>query len=254
MKNRAKTLICVMVILTLLVSLLAASSTVFAAKDTKTTTAEETTAAPETEPETEAETEPETEGEEVPENDVLLADVEADGEEDVLAAPEAEEPTLAQKIFSGQNFAVLGAILAATLACIGSAKGVGIVGEASSGMLAEDPSKFGSALLLQVLPGTQGIYGFVTAFLILNKIGLFSGSIIDLTVGQGVYLLVAALPIAFVGYFSGIAQGRVAASGIELISKRESEAAKAMTSAALVETYAIFALLVSLLPVLFFNA
>lgn len=155
-------------------------------------------------------------------------------------------------IFTGQNLAILGAALAATLACIGSAKGVGIVGEASSGMLCEDPSKFGQALLLQALPGTQGIYGFVTAFLILTKIGLF-GTPADLTVGQGTYLLMAALPIAFVGYFSGIAQGKVAASGIALISRREGEVGKAITSAALVETYAIFALLVSLLPVLFFE-
>ena len=156
-------------------------------------------------------------------------------------------------IFTGQNLAILGAALAATLACIGSAKGVGIVGEAASGMLSEDPSKFGQALLLQALPGTQGIYGFVTAFLILLKIGLF-GEPVDLSVQQGMYLLASGLPIAIVGYFSGIAQGRVAASGIGLISRREGEVGKAITSAALVETYAIFALLVSLLPVLFFTA
>lgn len=156
-------------------------------------------------------------------------------------------------IFSGQNLAILGAALAAILACIGSAKGVGIVGEAAQGMLAEDPSKFGQALLLQALPGTQGIYGFVTAFLILSKIGLFGGNV-ELSVSGGMYLLIAALPIAFVGYFSGIAQGRVAASGINLIARREGQSGKAITSAALVETYAIFALLVSLLPILFFQA
>ena len=160
---------------------------------------------------------------------------------------------LLQTVFSGTNLALLGAALAAALACVGSAKGVGIVGEAASGMLAEDPSKFSAALLLQALPGTQGIYGFVTAFLIMQRINLF-GDIADLTLGQGMYLFAAALPIAIVGYFSGIAQGRVAASGIALVSRREGEVGKAITSAALVETYAIFALLVSLLPVLFFKA
>ena len=69
---------------------------------------------------------------------------------------------LLKTVFSGTNLALLGAALAAALACVGSAKGVGIVGEAASGMLAEDPSKFSAALLLQALPGTQGIYGFVT--------------------------------------------------------------------------------------------
>ena len=155
-------------------------------------------------------------------------------------------------IFTGQNLALLGAALAATFACIGSAKGVGIVGEAASGMLADDPSKFGQALLLQALPGTQGIYGLVTAFLILMKIGLFGGDV-DLEFAQGMYLLAAALPIAIVGYFSGIAQGRVAAAGVGLVSRRDGQIVEAITSAALVETYAIFALLVSMLPILFFN-
>ena len=126
------------------------------------------------------------------------------------------------------------------------------MGEAASGMLADDPSKFGQALLLQALPGTQGIYGLVTAFLILMKIGLFGGEI-TLDFAQGMYLLAASLPIAIVGYFSGIAQGRVAAAGIGLVSRRDGQVVKAITSAALVETYAIFALLVSMLPVLFFN-
>lgn len=155
-------------------------------------------------------------------------------------------------IFTGPNIAILGAALAAILACIGSAKGVGIVGEAASGMLAEDPSKFTSALVLQALPGTQGIYGFIIAFLIMVKINLFGG-VADITVGQGMYLFVAAMPIAFVGLFSGIAQGKVAASGIELVSRREGQIAKAITSAALVETYAIFSLLVSLLPIITFQ-
>ena len=119
-------------------------------------------------------------------------------------------------------------------------------------MLADDPSKFGQALLLQALPGTQGIYGLVTAFLILMKIGLFGGEVV-LDFSQGMYLLAASLPIAIVGYFSGIAQGRVAAAGIGLVSRRDGQVVKAITSAALVETYAIFALLVSILPVLFFN-
>lgn len=88
-------------------------------------------------------------------------------------------------IFTGQNIALFGAALAAILACCGSAKGVGIVGEAASGMLAEDPSKFGRALLLQALPGTQGIYGFVTAFMIFVKAGVLSGrSRIDCDAGN----------------------------------------------------------------------
>lgn len=154
-------------------------------------------------------------------------------------------------IFTGQNIALLGAALAAILAGVGSAKGVALVGEASSGMLIEDPSKFGQALLLQALPGTQGIYGLVSAFLVLYKIGIL-GTPLELTIAQGAYFLLASLPIGIVGLISAINQGRVAAAGINLIAKRPGEVGKAITSAALVETYAIFALLISLLPILFF--
>lgn len=154
------------------------------------------------------------------------------------------------QIFSGQNLALLGAALAAGLSGMGSAKGVGLVGEAASGLLTEDPTKFGKVLILQAIPGTQGIYGLITAFLIIFKIGLL-GTPVELTVAQGAYFLMASLPIAIVGLYSGIKQGRVAASGVGLIAKRPDEVGKAITSAALVETYAIFAVLVSLLLVLF---
>ncbi len=158
---------------------------------------------------------------------------------------------LMSTIFTGNNIALLGAALASILAGMGSARGVGLVGEAAAGLLSEDPTKFGKALILQALPGTQGIYGLITAFLIIFKMGILSGTAVELTVAQGSYFLMASLPIAIVGLYSAIKQGKVAAAGISLIAKRPKEVGKAITSAALVETYAIFALLVSLLLVLF---
>ena len=74
----------------------------------------------------------------------------------------------------GQALAIFGAALAA-LAGVGSALGVGVAGEAANGVVAEDPNKFGQTLVLQALPGTQGIYGLLVAFLILSKIGLLGG-------------------------------------------------------------------------------
>ena len=64
-------------------------------------------------------------------------------------------------IFSslGTSIAVLGAALAAILSGMGSAKGVGLVGQAGAGVITEDPTKFGKVLILQILPGTQGLYG-----------------------------------------------------------------------------------------------
>ncbi len=154
-------------------------------------------------------------------------------------------------IFTGNNLAFLGAACAAIFAGIGSARGVGIVGEAAAGLIAEDPSKFGKTLILQALPGTQGIYGLITAFLIIFNMGILNGEMPNLSFEAGMYYFVAGLPIAIVGYFSAIRQGRVAAAGVSLVAKRPKESGKAITSAALVETYAIFAVLVSLLLVLF---
>lgn len=154
-------------------------------------------------------------------------------------------------LFSGTNIALLGAALAVVLPGMGSAKGVGIVGEASSGLLSEDPSQFGKALALQALPMTQGVYGLVAAFLIVFRLGVFNKNFDAnaLTFAQGGYFFMAALPIAIVGYYSAIRQARVSASGISLLAKRPDQLGKAITSAALVETYAIFALLVTLLVV-----
>ena len=90
-------------------------------------------------------------------------------------------------VFSGMNFALIGAALAAFMSGLGSAKGVGIVGEAASGVVTEDPSKFGKALILQALPGTQGIYGLITAFMVIFNLGILGGETQPITMGLGVY-------------------------------------------------------------------
>lgn len=149
----------------------------------------------------------------------------------------------------GFTFAMLGAVLAALMAGIGSAKGVGIVGEAAAGVLSEDPSKFSKVLILQLLPGTQGLYGLLTAVLVLSQIGALGGSPIALSNEKGLMYLAACLPIALVGLFSAIAQGRAAAAGVGIIAKKPDQNGKAITLAAMVETYAILALLVSILAI-----
>ena len=153
-------------------------------------------------------------------------------------------------IFTGNNLALLGAALATLMSGMGSAKGVNLAGKASAGLLSEDPSKFGKTLVLQALPMTQGIYGFVTGFLILFKMGVLGGTP-NLTTEQGGYHLMASLPIAIVCYYSGIKQGEVAAAGVAVLSKQPKQVGKAITSTALVETYAILAVLISLLLILF---
>jgi len=152
------------------------------------------------------------------------------------------------QMFTGTNLAIFGAALAALWAGTGSARGVGMVGSAAAGLLSEDPGKFGSALVLQALPGTQGIYGLITAFiLVFIKLDMLGDAPAVLSVADGTYFLFACLPVAAVGYFSAIHQAKVCVSGIALISKRPKELGKAITGGAMVETYAIFALLISVL-------
>ena len=149
---------------------------------------------------------------------------------------------------NGLFWAIMGAAVSSLLAGIGSARGVGLAGEAAAGVLTEDPNKFGQTLILQALPGTQGIYGLLIAFIIMLKIGVIGG-IVDITLSQGIYLFTAALPMGIVGFFSATYQGRVSAAGMGVVAKRPEETGKAMIYAAMVETYAILALLVSFLMI-----
>lgn len=157
--------------------------------------------------------------------------------------------TFSEIFFNGNFLAVLGAAIAVGLGGIGSAKGVGCAGEAAAGLMAEDPSKFGQVLILQALPGTQGIYGFLVGIMVMLNAGFMGGSA-NLTPGQGLYVLAACLPCALTGLLSGIHQGRVSAAGINIVAKRPNEVSKAMIFAAMVETYAILGLLISVLLVI----
>ena len=149
----------------------------------------------------------------------------------------------------GIVYALLGAALAVFLAGAGSAVGVGIAGQAASGVVSEDPSKFAKVLVIQLLPGTQGIYGLLVGFITLSKIGLLGGGILDLTPQQGLLILAACLPVGIVGLISGKSQGQTAAAAIGIVAKKPEQFGKAMLFPAMVETYAILSLLISILAV-----
>ena len=157
---------------------------------------------------------------------------------------------MVDSLLNGQVLALSGAAIAAALSGSGSALGVGVAGQAAAGVVSEDPNKFGQVLLLQALPGTQGIYGLLIAFIILVKVGLLGGDgMVEVSVVQGASIFAASLPIGLVGLLSGIAQGKAAASGVMLVGKRPSELAKGMLFAAMGETYAVLALLISFLMI-----
>ena len=150
----------------------------------------------------------------------------------------------------GIVFALVGAAFAAIFAGMGSAKGVGLVGQAGAGVITEDPSKFVKVLILQILPGTKCLYGFLAAILGLLLVGIIGGSYEPISLARGLLYFAAGLPIAIVGYFSAIAQGKAAAAGVSIVAKKPDQSGKAITLAVMVETYAVLALLVSLLSII----
>jgi V/A-type H+/Na+-transporting ATPase subunit K len=149
--------------------------------------------------------------------------------------------------FGGLALALLGSGLAVGLSCVGSAKGTGIAGEAGAGLLSEDPSKSGKVMVLQLLPGTQGLYGLVVWFFALIQIGMLNGTASDLTVTQGMQYFVACMPMALGGLLSAIAQGRVAAGSINILAKKPNDWSKGLILCGIVEFYAILSLLASML-------
>ena len=151
------------------------------------------------------------------------------------------------EMFGGLGLAFLGAALAVGLCCVGSAKGTGMVGEAATGVIAEAPENFSKCLILQVLPGTQGLYGMVAWFFVLLTIGVFGGGVQALSVAQGMAIFASCLPIALGGWLSAIFQGRVAAASINIVAKRPEEATKGIILCGIVEFYAILSLLATIL-------
>ena len=147
----------------------------------------------------------------------------------------------------GLALALLGSGLAVGLSCVGSAKGTGIAGEAGAGLLSQDPSKSGKVMVLQLLPGTQGLYGLVVWFFALFTMGAFSGGIQPLSITEGATIFAACLPIALGGWLSAIFQGRVAAAAINVVAKKPDDWAKGIILCGIVEFYAILSLLASVL-------
>ncbi len=155
---------------------------------------------------------------------------------------------------NGLVLALIGAGLAALLAGIGSAVGIGIAGRSATGVLSEKPERYGQMFIMVVLPGTQGFYGFLAAFLVMRSLHFFEGpgAVPAVSATVGWQTLMACLPIAFAGLVSAIFQGRVCSGGILMAAKRPEMAFKAgVVYAVMVEVYAVLGLLVTMFMLLF---
>ena len=141
----------------------------------------------------------------------------------------------------GIVMATLGAALATLLAGIGSARGVQMAGEAAAGLVIDEPEKFGKAMVLQLLPGTQGLYGFVIGLFIMFKLR------VDMSLIEGLYYVMVSLPVGIVGLKSAYYQAKVAVAGINILAKNEEHQTKGIILSVMVETYAILAFAMSFL-------
>ncbi|MHC4532301.1 MAG: V-type ATP synthase subunit K [Planctomycetota bacterium] len=152
----------------------------------------------------------------------------------------------------GTTLAFVGAGLAAFLAGIGSAIGIGIAGRSATGVLSEKPERYGQMFIMVVLPGTQGLYGFLAAFLVMLNMNFFgAGGVPEISVQLGWQILAACLPVAFAGLVSAIHQGKVCSGGILMAAKRPEMAFKAgVIYAVMVELYAMLGLVVSMFIIL----
>ena len=141
--------------------------------------------------------------------------------------------------YGGAFFSGLAIAIAVIFSGMGSSRGVGNAGQAAAALLKEEPEKFAQALILQLLPGTQGLYGFVIGFFILLRMSA------GVSLATGLAYVFVALPVGVVGYFSAKYQGNVATAGLQILAKRPEHVMKGVILAAMVETYAILAFVVS---------
>lgn len=148
---------------------------------------------------------------------------------------------------SGFHWALLGAALATIGGGIGSAIGITYIANVAAGIVTEDAEKYGPVLPLVAMPGTQGIYGFVAAVLVIMFFGLLGGEGAKLTAQEGFQIFCACLPVCFTGMLSGIFQGMTAMGAAGMVAKRTEEAGRALIFPVFVEFYAVLGLIVSIL-------
>ncbi len=149
----------------------------------------------------------------------------------------------------GQILALVAVAIAVVLSGIGSSRGVGLAGQTASGVVTENPEVAGKLLVLQLLPATQGIYGFLIGVMILINTGVLGGQMADVSLTQGLMFIAGSLPVGVIGWVSGVAQAKVAASGMLLTGQRPDMSGRAIMMTVMVETYAVFSLLISFLVV-----
>ena len=139
---------------------------------------------------------------------------------------------------------ITGIIVSILLSGIGSARGATMIGKAAAALISEQPEKFGQSLVLQMMSASQGLYGFIVGFLIFMNIE----DVMAFTVA--LRCLGAGLLMGVTGYLTAIQQSTTATAGIQILAKKPEHSTKGVLYSAMIETYAIFAFVISVLIVL----
>jgi V/A-type H+-transporting ATPase subunit K len=145
--------------------------------------------------------------------------------------------------------ALIGAAIAVGMGAIGSSVGVGKIAVTGTGLLSKDPARFPQVLALAALPSTQALYGLLFGFVVLIRVGLLGGEPVNFSDEVGYAFLFSALPVGIATLFSGIYQGMAAAGGVKILAQKPENFSQAVVLASLIETFAIFGLVISLLIV-----
>jgi len=150
---------------------------------------------------------------------------------------------------TGLGWAMAGAMIAVMGGGVGSARGIRVAAAQAAGVLSEKPELFGKLLVLIALPGTQGFYAFISAVFIAIRIGLLGGNVtVPPVIGLGIFFVGVAMGV--VQWRSALYQGETSAAAINYVAKKPDEAGRAIILPAMVETYAVLALLASVLMTL----
>ena len=116
--------------------------------------------------------------------------------------------------------------------------------------MSEKPELFGKLFVLMVLPGTQGFYSFIASFLagLQTFLGIKETSFVG-----AIGLMILLIVMGFVEFVTAIEQGKTSASAINMVAKQERTFGQAIIMPALVETYAVLGLLISIIVILSIN-
>ena len=147
-------------------------------------------------------------------------------------------------LINGNVIGILGAAIAIMVAGVSSAKGLEIAGNTAAGATGEDEKNFSSSLILQAMPQTQVIYGFIIGILII--LGIMNGG---LTMEKGWFALAAGLAVGITG-ISAVSQGKVASSSIGATAKNAAIKGKVLIFVVMPEIAALFGFVVGIMTLI----